>query len=159
LELAKDLLYKFKDKIILPEDVLVASSVDKYAQVENVNIYTNPHTICENDHTIVDIGEKTIELYSSIIEKAKTIIWNGPLGIYEIEKFAHGTKEIGKVVADVSRGKPFGLVGGGNVVTALEKMKVIRGIDYVSTGGGAMLEFLGGKRLPGIEVIEDKDRL
>lgn len=156
LELAKDLLYKFKDKIILPEDVVVADSVDKYAQTENVNIYTNPHTICEEPYIIVDIGPKTIDLYSDIIKKAETIIWNGPLGIYEIEKFANGTKEIGRVVGKVSRGKPYGLVGGGNVVTALEKMNVISGIDYVSTGGGAMLEFLAGKKLPGIEVIEEK---
>ncbi len=156
LELAKDLLEKFKDKIILPEDVIVADSIDKYAKIENVNIQTNPHTICVEPYVIVDIGLKTIDLFSDIIKKAETLIWNGPLGIYEIEKFAKGTKEIGKVFSEVSYGKPFGLVGGGNVVTALEKMNVIRGVDYISTGGGAMLEYLAGKKLPGIEVIENK---
>ncbi len=156
LELAKNLLEKFKDKIILPEDVIVADSIDKYAKIENVNIQTNPHTICKEPCAIVDIGQETIDLFSDIIEKAETLIWNGPLGVYEIEKFAKGTKEIGKVFSEVSYGRPFGLVGGGNVVTALERMNVIRGVDYISTGGGAMLEYLSGKKLPGIKVIESK---
>ncbi len=156
IPLIKNLLKKERKKIILPIDAVIANKLDGKANIKIVTLGNKSAIICKPPWSIVDIGKKTIKLFSDIIKEAETIIWNGPLGVYEIRKFAKGTHDVGKVVDEVSKGKPYGLVGGGDVITALEKMKIISDIDYVSTGGGAMLKYLAGKKLPGIEILRSK---
>ena len=99
----------------------------------------------------VDIGPETITVYKEIISKAKTIIWNGPMGIFEIPKFAKGTNEIAKAMAS---SKATTLIGGGDSAAAIEKLKLGKKFTHVSTGGGASLEFLGDKPLPAITALE-----
>ena len=102
---------------------------------------------------ILDIGPTTITKYALIIKKAKTIAWNGPMGLFEVKKFSHGTIALGRIIAAHSRGKAFGVVGGGDTLRALDKTGMANYIDYISTAGGAMLEFLEGKMLPGIKPL------
>lgn len=154
IPLVQDLFKKYSSKIILPEDVVVTDNLSEKGQLIIKEVFSLPQEICPSPYLIADIGPKTVKKYSQIIEKAKTLLWNGPLGVYEVSQFALGTKKIGKVFAKVAAGKPYGVVGGGDVVGALKRLKVIGGIDYISTGGGAMLEFLAGKKLPGIEILK-----
>lgn len=100
-----------------------------------------------------DIGEKTIVIFKEIIKKAKTIVWNGPMGMFENKRFEKGTKEIGIAVV---KSKAFKVAGGGDTIAALDKYRLFNKIDFISTGGGAMLEFLDGKKLPGIEALKNK---
>jgi len=104
---------------------------------------------------IYDIGPETIEKYRSIISEAKTIIWNGPLGWFEKEEFSKGTLEIARII---SQGINFSAVGGGETVDAIQKLGIEDKIEYISTGGGAMLDFLGGKDLPGINALEENSK-
>lgn len=139
---------KFKSaKIILPVDVVVSNRAKdggvKVKNIKNVN---------KND-CILDIGPETIRLYSHFIKKAATIIWNGPMGKFEEEKFKFGTMSIARVVAARSKGKAFGVVGGGETVEALQKTNMFEYVDWVSTGGGAMLSYLGKEPMPGLEGI------
>ena len=106
--------------------------------------------IGKND-VILDIGPQTIMLFSSIIKKAKTLVWNGPLGAFEQPHFRHGTVAVGQAIASRSRGKTFGVVGGGETLEALKMTKMEGYVDWVSTGGGAMLSYLGGEKMPGLE--------
>lgn len=100
-----------------------------------------------------DIGPKTIRLFVSLLRQAKTVIWNGPLGRAEIPKFAEGTKAVARALA---RSNAFTVVGGGDTIAILRRCRLLRGFDHVSTGGGAMLEFLAGKKLPGVEALKRK---
>jgi len=101
---------------------------------------------------ILDIGPDTCQLFEQVISQARTIVWNGPMGLFEVDKFASGTKEIAQAVA---RTKGFSVVGGGDTINLLEKLKLVNQMDHVSTGGGAMLRFLAGEKLPGLEALED----
>lgn len=138
---------KFKSKkIILPLDVVTCVSLngDKQIRIKKVNAVTKADYI-------LDIGPETVRLYSHYIKKAATIIWNGPLGKFEEEKFKHGTIALACVIAARSKGRAFGVVGGGETVEALEKTKMMEYVDWVSTGGGAMLSYLGGEKMPGLK--------
>lgn len=135
-------------KLLLPDDHLVADKVEETARVKTVDTNAIPP-----DMIGVDIGPKTVRAYKKEIKQAKTVLWNGPMGIFEIEKFARGTNQIANVLAS---SKATTVVGGGDSVAALNKFKLAESISHVSTGGGASLEFLEGKDLPGIQALADK---
>ncbi len=133
---------KFKDSdILLPVDVITEKG-----ELKSIN------HVKKNDK-ILDIGPDTVRLYANHIKKAKTIIWNGPMGMFEKEKFKHGSMGIARVIASRSKGRAFGVVGGGETVKVLKMTKMENDIDWVSTGGGAMLAFLGGEDMPGLEKL------
>jgi phosphoglycerate kinase len=137
-------------KIHLPFDVIAG---DRFSA--EANVQTFPAGEIPQGWMGLDIGPKTQIAYSFVIMQARTIIWNGPMGVFEIPAFASGTLEIGQAVADATRDGAYSLVGGGDSVAAVKKMKLERKVSYVSTGGGAMLEALEGKTLPGVKAIED----
>jgi phosphoglycerate kinase len=101
----------------------------------------------------LDIGPETIETFTNVINDSKTILWNGPMGVFEMEKFANGTSAIAKALAEATSNGAFTLIGGGDSVAAINKNKLADKVSYVSTGGGAMLEYMEGKELPGIKAI------
>jgi phosphoglycerate kinase len=104
----------------------------------------------------LDIGPKTIETYKAEIAKAKTIVWNGPMGVFEMPAFAKGTLEIAKAVAAATAGGATSIIGGGDSVAAVHQSGVAKQISHISTGGGASLEYLGGRKLPGVEALTNK---
>jgi phosphoglycerate kinase len=136
------------EKIVLPVDLIVNSKRDGTGktQVRKVN------KVKKSDY-IFDIGPQTIRLYSKLIKTGKTLVWNGPLGMFELSSFKHGTLSVARVIAARSRGKAFGVVGGGETAEALNLTKMNNFVDWVSTGGGAMLAYLGGEKMPGLKGI------
>ena len=111
-------------------------------------------TVCHDQaDVILDIGPETMKIYTKYIKKAETLIWNGPMGMFENEKYKHGTLFIGRSIASRARGKAFGLIGGGETVQALRMTKMFSYVDWVSTGGGAILTYLSGDKLPGLTKI------
>ncbi len=150
ISLAKKML---KDrKIMLPFDVVVGEKgKEKSARV--VVVGEKPHVLASGKAAIFDVGPETIRLYSEEIRKAKTIVWNGPVGYFEEPQFSHGTIALARVVAARSKGPAYGVVGGGETAEAMRRTKMEEMVDWVSTGGGAMLEFLEGKTLPGIKAL------
>ncbi len=137
---------QFKKKnVILPIDVVVCKRKDGSGEAVVKNVYT-----VNKNEIILDIGPETIRLYNSFIKKAKTIVWNGPMGMFEQDHFKHGTLAIARVIAARSGGSTFGVAGGGETVEALKMTKMLDYVDWVSTGGGAMLAYLGGERMPGL---------
>jgi phosphoglycerate kinase len=149
LKIAKKLLKN--KKIILPIDFVVGDFKGKKAKV--ISVPKKKTDLCKKPYALLDIGPETIKKYSGIIRKAQTLVWNGPMGMFEIPKYSHGTIAIGRLIAARSRGKVFGVVGGGETIEAVEKTKMSEYIDHISTGGGAMLKFLEGKILPGIKPL------
>jgi len=134
-------------KIHLPVDVLASPD-------ENGEIYireTGPGSV-RTDEEIFDIGKETIQSFGEIIKSAKSVFWSGPLGLFENDKFAKGTKEIGEIIA--KNYEAFKVAGGGDTILALKKFDLLDKFSFVSTGGGAMLAFLAGEKLPGIEALE-----
>lgn len=151
LKTAEDLLKNAKEvgvEIILPKDHLVASEFSKNAKAELVDSIDIPE-----GKIGMDIGPRTLESFKSLIANANTVVWNGPLGVFEFDNFANGTLEVARMVA-ACRGTT--VVGGGDSVAAVNKFGLADKINHVSTGGGASLEFLEGKELPGIKVLEEK---
>ncbi len=134
-------------KIILPIDAIVGNNKaqQKVAKKELIKISKND--------SIFDIGPATIKLYAKYIKQGKTIVWNGPIGMFENEKFKHGTMALARLIAARSTGRAFGVVGGGETVEALKLTKMFDYVDWVSTGGGAMLSYLGGEKMPGLKGI------
>lgn len=133
-------------KIILPVDVVVVKELKEYADHMIVDIDDMP-----DDHMAIDIGPKTIELISGYVKKSKTVVWNGPLGVFEMKPFDNGTNEIAKLVAKQTHANECAsIAGGGDTVAALENAECSDDFSYVSTAGGAFLEWLEGKELPGI---------
>ena len=136
---------KGKVKFLLPQDHIAAERMDVQAKREIVKNEKIP-----SDWTCLDIGPETVKAFSEEIKSAKTIVWNGPMGVFEMEPFSQGTFAIAKAVAGSSA---FSIVGGGDSVAAVNKAGVAEKIGHISTGGGASLEFLEGKKLPGIEAL------
>ena len=152
-ELALKLLEKAKQKgvqLLLPEDSIIADKFDNAAQSTSANSLAIPDAWMG-----LDIGEKARKAYSEVIRNSKTLLWNGPMGVFEMEKFAKGAKAIAEVAAQATKKGAFSLVGGGDSVAAVNQMGLADEISHVSTGGGAMLEFLEGKELPGIKAIKE----
>ncbi|WP_435261092.1 phosphoglycerate kinase [Tenacibaculum sp. nBUS_03] len=151
LNLALAILKLAKEKnteIHLPVDALVADSFSNEANTKTVNTSEIPEGWMG-----LDCGPDTSEKFAEVIAKSKTILWNGPLGVFEMENFANGTIELGKAIAKATKSGAFSLVGGGDSVAAVKQFGFGNKVSYVSTGGGAMLEMLEGQTLPGIEAI------
>ena len=149
LDEARRLLIKAESKgtaLMLPEDVLIAAQIAADAAVQTVDVKDVP-----SDMMILDIGPKTVLKYQEAIATARTIIWNGPLGVYEYEPFSHGTREVARAVASSSA---LSVIGGGDSVAAVHDLGVEKGITQISTGAGASLEYLEGRELPGVAVCE-----
>jgi phosphoglycerate kinase len=138
-------------KINLPDDVVVSDKTDGQGKIETVSNDKIPV-----EFSGLDIGYKTIAKFQSFLKDAKTIVWAGPMGMFEIEKFAQGTKGVAQAIADATEKGATTVVGGGDTVAALEKFGLANKVSHASTGGGASLEFLEGKTLPGIAVLKDK---
>lgn len=151
IDLAKDLYEKAKSKnvnMLLPVDVVVSKEFSNDSDFKTVTIDS-----IEEDYMGLDIGYKTVELFSDEIKKAKTVVWNGPMGVFEMPNFAKGTFEIAKAIAE---NDSISIIGGGDSASAAEKSGFKDKITHISTGGGASLEFLEGKILPGIDAIDNK---
>ena len=153
LQTALDILEKAKQKnvsIHLPEDSIIADKFDV-----NANTDVRPSDAIPDGWMGLDIGPKAIGIFSEVIKNSKTILWNGPMGVFEMEKFQNGTKSVALAVAAATATGAFSLVGGGDSVAAVNQFHLADKVSYVSTGGGAMLEYFEGKVLPGIAAIKD----
>ena len=152
LATALEILEKAKEKnvsIHLPEDSVIA---DKFAA--DANTKTCPTDAIPDGWMGLDIGPKAAGIFSEVIRKSKTILWNGPMGVFEMEKFQAGTKAIAVAVAESTENGAFSLVGGGDSVAAVNQLGFTDKVSYVSTGGGALLEYFEGKELPGIAAVK-----
>ncbi|MEG2259675.1 MAG: phosphoglycerate kinase, partial [Oscillospiraceae bacterium] len=151
VELAKEMMAKAKNKginFLIPIDNVIADKFDANANSQIVNSDSIP-----DGWMGLDIGPKTIELFSNAIKSAGTVVWNGPMGVFEMDRFATGTKAIAKAVADSGA---ISIIGGGDSAAAVEKLGYADKMTHISTGGGASLEFLEGLELPGIAALNDK---
>jgi len=154
LDLALELLAKAKEMnvdLIIPEDTIAGDAFSENAESQIFDSYR-----IEDGWMGLDIGEKAIGKYRQLIMSSRTILWNGPLGVFEFPKFANGTMAVAKAVADATSKGAFSLIGGGDSVSAINKSGLSDRVSFISTGGGAMLEYLEGKPLPGIKAILDK---
>lgn len=154
LEIVRKMLKRAEElgnKILLPIDLVIArKEVSEDAKSIMVGIDSIP-----KDGIGVDLGEKSLAMFEEAIKKARTVFWNGPVGVFEIDKFAKGTNRIARALADIN-GKAITVIGGGDSIAAIDKAGFTKKITHISTGGGASLEFLGGKKLPGIEVLPNR---
>jgi phosphoglycerate kinase len=154
IELAKEILNEAEKrniKFILPVDCVIASEFSNNATSEITSVDK-----VKPDWMILDIGPKTIETFKDVLKDAKTVVWNGPMGVFEFDNFAKGTFEIAKALAEITSKGAVTIVGGGDSASAISKAGLADKVSHVSTGGGASLEFLEGKELPGISAIKDK---
>jgi phosphoglycerate kinase len=151
LDLALTFLQTAKDKgvnFLLPIDIVVADAFSAEANTQIV-----PVTGIPVGWEGIDIGPKTSELYANTIKNSKLVVWNGPMGVFEIEPFSHGTREVAEACAKTSA---YTIIGGGDSAAAVEKFHLADKMDHMSTGGGASLEFMEGKALPGVVALQDK---
>lgn len=151
LDLALEILEKAKAKgvkIILPTDAVLGDKFDANAQVGHSEINAIPEGWMG-----LDIGEKSAKAFCDVIENSKTILWNGPAGVFEFEKFAAGTKALAEAIVSATEKGAFSLIGGGDSAAAINKFHLGEKVSYVSTGGGALLEYIEGKTLPGVAAI------
>ena len=151
IDLAKSIINKSKKlgvKLLLPVDSINANEFKNNADIKKSNILN-----VQESYMGLDIGEKSICLFSKELENSKTIIWNGPMGVFEMSNFENGTKKIGEAICKSTVNGAFSLIGGGDSVAAIKKFNLEDRVSYISTGGGAMLEYLEGKELPGVSAI------
>jgi phosphoglycerate kinase len=154
LDLARRLRTEAQEKkfpLLLPVDHIIGAEFKADTPTKTVSIHDTP-----DGWMGLDIGPKTIETYRQKIASAKTIVWNGPMGVFEMPAFAKGTLEVAKAVAAATTAGATSIVGGGDSVAAVHQSGVSNQISHISTGGGASLEFLGGRKLPGVEALTDK---
>jgi len=150
VDLAKELLELANGKIILGNDVITGKAFDPETEKNVRSIYAIP-----SDELGLDIGPRTIAEFESYIAKAKTVVWNGPLGVFEFAKFAEGTRSIAQAIVEV-KNQATTIIGGGDSAAAVIQFGLAEGFTHISTGGGASLEYLEGKVLPGIECVDNK---
>jgi phosphoglycerate kinase len=151
LDICKRLLEQSKKRgivIPMPTDVVVATEFSAKAEAD-----VKPVAAVSNDDMILDIGPDSSEAIAKMVESAGTILWNGPVGVFEFEQFGEGTRSLAKAIA---RSKAFSLAGGGDTLAAIEKYGIEDSISYISTGGGAFLEFVEGKKLPAVDILEKR---
>lgn len=148
LETAKTLLAKLGDKLVLPVDAVIADKFDAEANTQTVAVDAIPA-----GWRMLDVGPETVRLYKATLDGAKLIVWNGPVGVFEMPKFAEGTFALAKMMAESNA---VTVIGGGDSASAVKKAGVAKQMTHVSTGGGASLEFLEGKELPGVAALNDK---
>ncbi|MGA5689981.1 phosphoglycerate kinase [Cytobacillus pseudoceanisediminis] len=152
IELAKSFMEKAKEKGVnfyMPVDVVVADDFSENANIKTVAIEEIP-----SDWEALDIGPKSREIYSDVIQNSKLVIWNGPMGVFELKKFAGGTRAVAEALAEAN--DTYSVIGGGDSAAAVEKFHLADRMSHISTGGGASLEFMEGKALPGVVALNDK---
>jgi len=146
----KDLLERFGDVIHLPKDVVVADSFSASAEAKTVPSYEIP-----DGWMGLDIGPESVDRFGTVLRAAKTVFWNGPMGVFEFEKFAAGTKGLAEAIVGATSKGAFSVVGGGDSAAAVRALGLPDdGFSHISTGGGASLEYLEGKALPGLAALE-----
>jgi len=153
LDLANSLIKKAKEKgvnLLLPTDSVIA---DNFSNDANTEAAQNDNI--KDGWMGLDIGPASIKAFSKVIENSKTILWNGPMGVFEMEKFEAGTKAIAEAVVKATENGAFSLIGGGDSAAAVAKFNFTHDVSYVSTGGGALLEYMEGKELPGVKAINE----
>jgi phosphoglycerate kinase len=148
VETAKSILEKSGDRLILPVDAVIADKFDAEANTQVVDVDKIPA-----GWRMMDVGQKTLELYKQELNGARLIVWNGPVGVFEMPKFAEGTFALARLLAESGATT---VIGGGDSASAVKKAGVAKQMTHVSTGGGASLEFLEGKELPGVAALMDK---
>jgi phosphoglycerate kinase len=149
IELAKDLIKKGGKRLMLPVDLVVADAFSEDAAKQVVTTDDVPA-----GWRAMDIGPRTVEKFSDVVEDARLVVWNGPMGVFEFDPFAAGTNALAEAVAKC---KGTTIVGGGDSAAAIQRSGLTDKIDHVSTGGGASLELIEGKKLPGVEILLDRD--
>jgi phosphoglycerate kinase len=155
IEMAKKILEEAKAsgvRFLLPTDCVVADAFDNGAKTQTVSANAIPE-----GWQGLDIGPETVKLFSEEIRKAKTVVWNGPMGVFEMDRFAEGTNAIAKALVEATKGGAITIVGGGDSAAAIAKAGLEKGVSHVSTGGGASLEFLEGKILPGVAALNTRN--
>ena len=153
LDLALSLIQKAKDKrvnLLLPTDSVIA---DNFSNDANTDKAQNDNI--KDGWMGLDIGPDSITAFSKVVEASKTILWNGPMGVFEMAKFEAGTKAIAEAVVKATENGAFSLIGGGDSAAAVAKFNFTDDVSYVSTGGGALLEYMEGKELPGVKAINE----
>lgn len=153
LDLALSLVKKAKEKgvnLLLPVDNVIADAFSNDANTDVAKTGEIP-----DNWMGLDIGPETVKIFSKVVEESKTILWNGPMGVFEMEKFLVGTKAIAEAVAKATDNGAFSLIGGGDSAAAVAKFDMVDDVSYVSTGGGALLEYMEGKELPGVKAINE----
>lgn len=153
LTLAKDLLEKAKAKGVQFHFAVDVVEADAFAETANTKVV--PSNAIDDNWSGLDIGPETIKNFSKVIEASNTILWNGPVGVFEMDKFAVGTRAIGDAIVEATAKGAFSLVGGGDSVAAVNKFNIADKVSYISTAGGAMLEYLEGRVLPGIAAVQE----
>jgi phosphoglycerate kinase len=153
LDAAKKVIAQAKARgadVPVPSDVVVAPAfaADAPATIKRVDQV-------DNDEMILDIGPETAQRYAQMVKSAGTVVWNGPVGVFEFDAFGHGTEALARAIAESDA---FSIAGGGDTLAAVDKYGVESGISYISTGGGAFLEFLEGKTLPAVAILESRAR-
>ncbi len=151
LQVARELLKKAENKgvkFLLSTDAIIADAFDNSANTKQANVHEIPEGWMG-----LDLGSETTKNFSKVIEESKTILWNGPAGVFEMDKFANGTKAIADAIVRATNKGAFSLIGGGDSVAAINKFNLADKVSYVSTGGGALLEYIEGKELPGISAV------
>jgi 3-phosphoglycerate kinase len=153
LPMCKELLARTRpgrSRLLLPVDTIVAEAIESAASAREVSIADIPE-----EWAGVDIGPRTVDLFKSQILSAKTVFWNGPMGVFEKPSFAEGTKAVARAIADATDRGATTIVGGGDSVAAINLMGIANRYTHISTGGGASLEFMEGRTLPGVEALCD----
>ena len=148
--MAKELLARGRDKLVLPDDAVVAPSIDQGAKARPVARDAIPA-----DQAMLDIGPRSAERFATEIARAKTVVWNGPMGVFETKPFDEGTRRVAEAIATATDKGATTIVGGGDSAAAVAELGLETRMSHVSTGGGASLEFLEGKTLPGVAVLDD----